>query len=201
MSEEIKDKAEEIIEDGDEETEDIEETEESKDTQDFEEIKDSEGAEDIDIEATLAELDNLQQKSEEYLDGWQRERAEFTNYKKRVDREREQQRHYIKGNVIRGYLEIVDDLELALKNRPTDDEGASWSEGIELVYRKLLALLEAEEVGPMQADGQQFDPNLHEAISQEPSEELESGQIIEVVRNGYFIGERVLRPASVRVAQ
>jgi molecular chaperone GrpE len=53
----------------------------------------------------------------------------------------------------------------------------------------------------MQADGQQFDPNLHEAISQEPSEELESGQIIEVIRNGYFIGERVLRPATVRVAQ
>lgn len=201
MSEEIKDNAEEIIEEGDEETEDMEETEESKDTQDIEEIKESEGAEDLDIEAILAELDNLQQKTGEYLDGWQRERAEFTNYKKRMEREREQQRHNIKGNVIRGYLEIIDDLELALKNRPIDDEGASWSEGIEIVYRKFLAFLEAEGVEPMQADGQQFDPNLHEAISQEPSEELESGQIIEVVRNGYFIGERVLRPASVRVAQ
>jgi molecular chaperone GrpE len=201
MTEEIKDKSEEIIQEEDEETEPLEEKKEPGEIDSSEGAEESEEIQEMDVEALLAELEVQQQKSEEYLDGWQRERAEFTNYKKRMERERDLQRHNIKGNVIRGYLEILDDLELALKNRPTDDEGASWSEGIELVYRKFLALLEAEGVEPMQADGQQFDPNLHEAISQEPNDDFESGQVIEVVRNGYLIGERVLRPASVRVSQ
>ena len=153
------------------------------------------------IEVMKLEIEDLHQKSGEYLDGWQRERAEFANYKKRMERERETLRFNITGNVIRGYLEVLDYLERALQNRPENDDGASWAEGIDLIYRKFLSTLESEGVEPMQADGQQFDPNLHEAISQEPNEEMESGQIIEVVRNGYMIGERVLRPASVRVAQ
>lgn len=201
MTEEFMDKAEEIIQEGDEEMEVMEEDKEVVETPEIDEIEEVEEKEGLDLEAVLAELDDLKQKSAEYLDGWQRERAEFNNFKKRMEREREQQRHNIKGSVIRGYLEIVDDLELALKNRPVDAEGASWSEGIELVYRKFLGLLEAEGVQPMKADGQQFDPNLHEAISQEPRDDMESGQIIEVIKNGYFIGERVLRPATVRVAQ
>jgi len=115
--------------------------------------------------------------------------------------ERQQLQHNIAGNIIRKYLEILDDLELTLQNQPAVGDGALWAEGIELVYRKFLSALEAEGVTPMEVAGQQFDPNLHEAISQEPSEDVESGQIIEVVRNGYLIGERVLRPATVRVAQ
>jgi molecular chaperone GrpE len=152
-------------------------------------------------EVLKSEIEDLNQKSGEYLDGWQRERAEFANYKKRMERERESLRFNITGNVIRGYLDVLDDLERALNNRPAEGDGASWAEGIELIYRKFVSTLEAEGVELMQVDGQQFDPNLHEAISQEPNEDLESGQIIEVVRNGYLIGEHVLRPASVRVAQ
>lgn len=207
MTEEFMDEADEIIQEDDGGQEAVGEVEGELENQDVEGAGEVVGEgeveqeEEIDLETVFAELDDLKIKSAEYLDGWQRERAEFTNYKKRMEREREQQRETIKGNVIRGYLEIVDDLELALKNRPTEGDGASWSQGIELVYRKLLGLLESEGVQPMQADGQQFDPNLHEAISQEPREDLESGQIIEVVKNGYFIGERLLRPAKVRVAR
>jgi molecular chaperone GrpE len=153
------------------------------------------------VEVLKEEIVALQQQSEEYLDGWQRERADFANYKKRTDRERQQMRLDISGAIIRRYLEIVDDLERALQNKPTEGEGATWAEGIELVYRKFLTALEAEGVVLMEATNQEFDPNLHEAISQEPSEDFESGQVIEVVRNGYMIGERVLRPATVRVAQ
>lgn len=153
------------------------------------------------IETLREEIDLLQQQSNEYLDGWQRERAEFANYKKRKDRESQQLKDSITGNITRKYLEIVDDLERALQNQPGDGEGASWAQGIELVYRKFLTALEAEGVVPMKVEGAQFDPNLHEAISQEPSEEFESGQVVEVLRNGYMIGERVLRPASVRIAQ
>lgn len=166
-----------------------------------EELEVAEGFEVDEIEILKEEIIALQQQSGEYLDGWQRERAEFANYKKRTDRERQQLQNNISGNIIRRYLEILDDLERALQNKPTDDEGATWAEGIELVYRKFLTALEAEGVVPMEATNQQFDPNLHEAISQEPNEDFDSGQVIEVVRSGYMIGERVLRPATVRVAQ
>ena len=189
MIEEIDNKVEENIQPNDEASEEQEE------------IITSTEVELDEIGVMKSEIDDLNQKSGEYLDGWQRERAEFANYKKRMERERESLRFNITGNVIRGYLEVLDDLERALNNRPADDDGAVWAEGIELIYRKFVSTLEAEGVEPMQADGQQFDPNMHEAISQEPNEDMESGQIIEVVRNGYMIGERVLRPASVRVAQ
>lgn len=162
---------------------------------------DQEGMEPAELEALRKEIEQLKQQSQEYLDGWQRERAEFANYKKRIEKENQQLHSSISGNIIRKYLEIIDDLERALQNKPQDGDGATWSEGIELVYRKFLSVLEAEGVVPMKAEGENFDPNLHEAISQEPNDEFESGQVIEVLRNGYLIGERVLRPASVRIAQ
>lgn len=195
MPEEIKSKVEENEQEQDQNLEETEETEE------IEEIIEPDLVEQVEIDALKLEIEELNQKSGEYLDGWQRERAEFVNYKKRMDREREQLKVNITGNVIRSYLEIIDDLELALKNKPAKGEGPTWAEGIELIYRKFLTMLETEGIKPMQVEGQIFDPNLHEAISQEPNEDFESGEIIEVVRNGYSIGERVLRPASVRVAQ
>jgi molecular chaperone GrpE len=145
-------------------------------------------------------LDENRAKAQEYLDGWQRSRAEFANYKKRILREREQVHQVMKGKVIRDYLEILDDLERALKDRPTDEEGSAWAEGIELIYQKLKAKLEAEDVRPMDPEGEQFDPNLHEALMMEETDEYESGQVIDVVEQGYWIGDRVLRPAKVRVA-
>jgi len=153
-----------------------------------------------DVAALQGQLEAAQAQAQEYLDGWQRARAEFTNYKRRVERDREQMQQDAVARVVARYLPIVDDLERALKNRPTEGEGAAWAEGIELVYRKLLAALEADGVRPMEAEGSMFDPNLHEAILQEPSEEHESGQVIEVLQRGYLIGERVLRPALVKVA-
>jgi len=153
------------------------------------------------IASLRGDLESLQVKSQEYLDGWQRERAEFTNYRRRVDKEREQAYQNAVGVIVRRYLEVLDDLERALKNPPADGDGAAWAGGIDLIYRKLLAALESEGVQQMEAEGQFFDPTRHEAISQEPSREHESGQIIEVVKNGYVISDRVLRPALVRVAQ
>jgi molecular chaperone GrpE len=147
------------------------------------------------------ELEDALVKAQEYLEGWQRARAEFANYKKRVDRDQAHTYQLAAGSVIRRFLEGVDDLERALKNRPRDGEGAAWAEGIELIYRKFLNILEAEGVKRMEAQGKEFDPNLHEAITQEDSAEHKSGYIIEVVQQGYLIGDRVLRPALVRVAR
>jgi molecular chaperone GrpE len=152
------------------------------------------------LELLQAALEASEAKAAEYLDGWQRAKAEFTNYRKRQERERELARFETVGRVAKRYLPVVDDLERALKERPAQGEGAAWSQGIELIYRKLINILEAEGVTPIEAEGALFDPNLHEAVMQSESETHESGQVIEVLQTGYKMGDRVLRPATVRIA-
>ena len=153
------------------------------------------------VEELQTKLADTQAKSDEYLDGWQRSRAEFANYRKRIERDQILTSQTATGNVIKRFLDVVDDLDRALKNRPKDEEGSNWANGVDLIYRKLLSIMEAEGVKVIQADGQFFDPNLHEAISNEDHPDLESGQVIATVQQGYTLGERVLRPARVRVAR
>jgi molecular chaperone GrpE len=145
-------------------------------------------------------LEESQAQAAEYLDGWQRARAEFSNYKKRVEQERQRTYKDAASDVIKRYLPVIDDLDRALKNQPQEGEGAIWAGGIDLVYRKMLSILEAEGITRIEAEGQPFDPNLHEAIVQSESDEHESDQVIEVLEQGYMVGDRVLRPARVRVA-
>jgi molecular chaperone GrpE len=147
------------------------------------------------------DLEQSRQQATQNLEGWQRERAEFSNYKRRIEREQAQMAQNITAEVIRKYLVILDDLERALKARPEEGEGAAWAQGIELIYRKLQNVLEAEGVIRIQAETEMFNPNVHEAISHEESPDHESGDIIEVVQQGYKIGERIIRPALVRVAR
>jgi molecular chaperone GrpE len=150
------------------------------------------------IEALQKHLEEAQAKAAENLDGWQRSQAEFINYKNRVQRDREQGYVSMKGDIIKKVLPILDDMERALANRPVGD---TWANGLELVVRKFQNMLESEGLKRIEAKGQPFDPNFHEAISSEPNEDVESGHVIEVVQNGYILGERVIRPAMVRVAQ
>jgi molecular chaperone GrpE len=159
---------------------------------------------DLDLEEQVAglkiALEEMDIKAEEYLDGWQRARAEFANYKKRVLRENMDIRQIARGEVIKLYLDIADDLERALQEKPETGDGETWAEGIEIIFQKLRGRLESEGIKPMNPLGKEFDPNIHEALMKEESEEFESGQIIEVVQEGYWIGDKVLRPALVRVA-
>jgi molecular chaperone GrpE len=149
------------------------------------------------------ELEEAKQKATEYLNGWQRERAEFFNYKRRMEREQVQGGQNAFANAIRRYLDIADDLERALKskNRPSEGEAATWASGIDLIYRKMQAAFEADGIKTIETDGKIFDPNMHEAISHEDSPGHESGQIIEMVQPGYMLGDKVIRPARVRVAR
>ena len=135
------------------------------------------------------------------LEGWQRERAEFANYKRRIEREGIQLRQTITGDVIKKYLVIMDDLDLALKNRPPCGDGSVWAEGIELIVRKLQNVIDSEGIECIKQNKVPFDPNVHEAISNEENPEFASGEVIEVVRQGYKLGDRILRPAMVRVAR
>lgn len=148
-----------------------------------------------------AEVERLKAESAEYLDGWQRARAEFANYKKRIEREQEESRGRVVAELLTRYVGVLDDLERALKERPKDDEAAAWASGIDLIYQKWLAILDAEGVKPILPEGQVFDPNFHEAVSHEASDDHSEGQIIEVIHQGYRLGDRVLRPALVRVAK
>ncbi len=148
-----------------------------------------------DLEKQLAEA---QTQAAEYKDGWQRALADFQNYKRRVDAEKGEAYRIAVGDIVKRYLPILDDLERALATRPAD---LAWAEGIELIHRKWQTLLEGEGVTRIPAEGQPFDPNIHEAVGQEAVEGVASGTVIEVVRQGYLLGERVLRPAMVRVSQ
>jgi len=150
------------------------------------------------LEALRQQLSEAQEQVVEYKDGWQRAVADFSNYRKRLDRENVEIYQNAVGEIIKRYLPILDDIERALATRP---ENLPWAEGIELIYRKLQAILEAEGLKRIEAEGQPFDPTIHEAISQEPSPDVESGKVIAVVQNGYLLGKRVVRPALVRVAQ
>jgi len=153
------------------------------------------------IKMLQSELAETQAKANEYLDGWQRSRAEFANYKKRIEREQAEIYQRTSGSIIKRYLDVLDDLDLALKNRPSQGDGQVWSNGIELIYRKLLTILENEGVVIMKVAGEPFDPNYHEAISMEISDTVQSGHVSEVLKQGYLLGDKVLRPALVRVAQ
>jgi molecular chaperone GrpE len=150
--------------------------------------------------ALIADLAEAQTKRDEYLDGWQRAIAEFSNYKKRVERDREMNQQNQTGSIVKRYLEVADDLERALRTRPQEGEGASWANGVDLIYRKLSNIFDSQGIKPMDVVGQPFDPNMHEAIGHVESAEIPSGHVAEVVQTGYWIGERVLRPALVRIA-
>ena len=143
-------------------------------------------------------LSEAQSQAAEYKDGWQRSVADFQNYRRRMEAEKAETYQTAIGSIIKRYLPILDDLERALASRPAD---LAWADGIELIYRKLQSILDAEGLKRIEAEGQMFDPHFHEAILQELSENYTSGQIIAVVQNGYMLGDRVIRPAQVRVAQ
>ena len=153
------------------------------------------------VEQLREQIIALTAQSEEYLDGWQRARADFANYKKRIEREQAETYRMAAASVLKRFLEVLDDLDLALANKPEQGSAEDFSNGIELIRQKLLSIMDSEGITRMDVDGMEFDPNLHEAISSEDSPDHDSGEIIAVVKNGYMVGDRVLRPAVVRVAK
>jgi molecular chaperone GrpE len=152
--------------------------------------------------SALAELENqlaeARAQAAEYKDGWQRSVAEFQNYRRRLEAEKAETYQSAVGGIIKRYLPVLDDMERAMQARPAN---LAWADGVELICRKLQSILEVEGLKRIEAEGQKFDPNIHEAIAQEPVDGMESGTVVAVVRNGYMLGDRVIRPAMVRVAQ
>jgi len=153
-------------------------------------------------DAMEKEIESLQEQIEEHKDGWLRTRADFDNYKKRIQRDAARSYQDAMTSVVKVFLSAADDLERALKNRPQGKEIESWISGIELIHQKLLTQMKNLGVERMDVNsGDEFDPNIHEAITQEDHEEFKEGQIIDVVQPGYRISDRIIRPAMVRVAR
>ena len=154
-----------------------------------------------DIEQLQGELAASQAKADEYLAGLQRERAEFANYRRRTAEEREAMLGLAGEDLIRKVLVLADDFDLAIDARPEAIAADPWVEGVTAIDRKLRVLLESEGVTQVDASrGRPFDPREHEAIATVPGTGLGEGEIVEEIRRGYRLRDKVVRPALVAVA-
>jgi molecular chaperone GrpE len=154
-----------------------------------------------DIETLKTEVAAARSQADEYLTALQRERAEFLNFKRRTAEERERDLGLAGEDLIRKVLALADDFDRALDARPASVVEDAWFEGVSAIDRKLRALLESEGVSPIDAEpGTPFDPREHDAIATVPGTDRAEGQIVEQLRRGYRLRDRVLRPALVAVA-
>ena len=141
-------------------------------------------------------LEDERAKAQTYMQNWQRAAADFQNFKRRVEEERSEVARFASAALVINLLPLIDDLDRALHNIDAHLAGLTWVDGIRLIHRKFQAVLEMTGVEEIEADGQTFDPSLHEAVSQGPGEE---NKVIAVVQKGYKLGDRVIRPAMVVV--
>jgi molecular chaperone GrpE len=146
------------------------------------------------------QLEECRAQSSNYLDQWRRAGAEFSNYKKRVEREQSEFSKNANAALITRLLPIVDDMDTAFSNLPDGLKDQPWVEGMSLVHRKLHTIFEQEGVREIETVGKVFNPALHEAVTHEASTTVKEGEIIGEVRKGYRLNDRVLRVAVVRVS-
>ena len=148
------------------------------------------------LESLRAQLSEERNRADGYLEQWKRATADYQNYKRRTEQEREEYGRLANTAILLNILPAVDDLDRALANVDASLFGQKWVEGIEAIHRKLKGALEASGLAVIPAEGETFDPNVHEAISEAPGEH---GQVVAEVRPGYRLGSRVIRPALVVV--
>jgi molecular chaperone GrpE len=156
----------------------------------------AEAVEAEDIESLKEALTEAKAKAEANLAGWQRAQADFINYKKRSEQEKQDLSKFANSVLILSLLPVLDDFERAFSSLPPKMGKLSWLDGIKLVERKLWAVLQAQGVSPIKALGQPFDPQFHEAVRQDKGKD---GIVIEEVQKGYMIDDRVIRPTMVVV--
>jgi len=152
------------------------------------------------ITALQERIEALEKESQTNLDGWQRARAEFTNYKRRTTQELADSKQKGALEAITKFLQVIDDFERAVENIPQELVEDPWVNGTALILKNMEKILDQYNVEPMDPVGEEFDPNQHEAVVMEDSDEYESGVVTATLQKGYRSGDRVLRPALVRVA-
>jgi molecular chaperone GrpE len=154
-----------------------------------------------DTAASTADPSELQRQRDEYYDLLLRKSAEFDNYRKRIDRDRQAQSENAAASLVEELLPLMDDLERALKSDAGAEGGEAYRRGVELIQQQLGEILRKRGVRPIDALGADFDPHYHQAVSYEPAEGRREGEIVEEFRRGYMLGDRLLRPSMVKVAK
>ncbi len=147
------------------------------------------------------DLEIARRQRDEYYDQLLRKAAEFDNYRKRTERERREMIERAAGDVIEELLPVIDDLERALEADAGADGTTAYRRGVEIIHKKLLDVLRRHGVRPIETVGAAFDPHVHQAVVHEASPAHRDGEIIEELRRGYTMGDRLLRPAMVKVAK
>jgi molecular chaperone GrpE len=150
----------------------------------------------VNIAALKQSLIEARAKAQEYLEGWQRGQADFVNYKKRLEQDKIDAVKYANTGLILKILPVLDDFERAVDHIPPSMAKESWVGGINGIARKLGNVLESVGLIPIKAQGESFDPALHEASGSAPGPE---GMVVMELEKGYKLGDRVLRPARVMV--
>ncbi len=147
-----------------------------------------------------AELEKLRAENEEFQQRLLRAQADFDNFRRRTVKEKEELGKYASAKLITELLPVIDNFERALNTTGDISDAASYVKGVEMIFRQLEGVLKAEGLTPMEAEGQPFNPEFHQAIMQVESEEHEEGIVVEVVQKGYMLKDKVLRPAMVKVS-
>ena len=154
----------------------------------------------LSAEAAPSAEEELRREKDALQDRLLRTAAEFDNYRKRIERERRDQADNATASAIEDLLPIIDNLERALQ-APVGTDAEGYRKGVELVHQQMMELLRRRGVKPIQAVGADFDPRFHEAVVHEASGDHREGEVMEELRRGYTLGERLLRPAMVKVAK
>jgi molecular chaperone GrpE len=150
-------------------------------------------------EGQVDPLDEVRREKEALQDRLLRTAAEFDNYRKRVERERRELADYMKADVLAEILPIVDNFERALQAPSAEEQ--PFRKGVELIHKQMLDFLRKRGVTPIEALGADFDPNFHQAVIHETSPKHREGEVIEELQRGYMLGDKLLRPAMVKVAK
>ena len=155
---------------------------------------------DAEKEALQQGLEKAQAEAKDYLDQLLRSRADYANYKRRAEQDKQEMIRYGNAGLMSKLLPVVDDFERALQ-ADAGPEADTYRKGVELIYKQLQDVLARRGVKPVEAVGHEFDPQFHQAITYEPAPGHPDGEVIEEVRRGYTLGDRLLRPAMVKVAK
>lgn len=163
--------------------------------------QDEEKSRDDTASALKEELKSLKAQNKDYYGQLQRQQAEFDNFRKRTQKEKDDLVKYAAERVLTSMLPIVDNFERALAAAKSNSDMESFSRGVEMIFRQMMTILEKEGLRPIEAVGKPFDPNLHEAVLQEDSEEHAENIVIEELQKGYYLKDKIIRPSMVKVAK
>lgn len=153
------------------------------------------------LDELRARIERLERESNASRDAYLRAAADLKNFKRRTEEDRGNLIRNASAGVILKLLPVLDDFDLAMQHAPAEIAESSWFSGVQGIQRKLQMILETEGVTPIEAEGNPFDPHLHEAVMHEDAGDENSGRVTADLRRGYMIHDRVLRPSMVKVGQ